>query len=44
MKNTITLRLTDKYLVQTQSQTKSGGIQIPEVHDIKKTLDTNSLP
>ena len=24
----------DKYLVQTQSKTKSNGIKLPEVHDI----------
>ena len=34
----------DRYLILTQSQTKSSGIKLPEVHDIKKTLDTNSLP
>ena len=38
------LGLTDKYLVQTQSQTKSSGIKLPEVHGIKKILDTNLLP
>ena len=34
----------DKYLVQTQSQTKSSGIKLPEVHGIKKILNTNTLP
>ena len=34
----------DKYLVQTQPQTKSSRIKLPEVHDIKKILDTNTLP
>ena len=38
------LGMMDRYLVQTQSQTKSSGIKLPEVHGIKKTLDTNSLP
>ena len=38
------LGLIDKYLVQTQSQTKSSGIILLEVHGIKKILDTNSLP
>ena len=38
------LALTDKYLVQTQSQTKSSRIILPEVHGVKKILDTNSLP
>ena len=30
--------------MQTQSQTKSSGIKLPEVHGIKKILDTNTLP
>ena len=34
----------DRYLVQTDSQTKSSGIKLTEVHSKKKTLDTNSLP
>ena len=34
----------DRYLVQTWSQTKSSRMKLPEVHDIKKALDTNSLP
>ena len=38
------LGLTEKYLVQTQLQTKSSRIKLPEVHDIKKILDINSLP
>ena len=38
------LGLMDKYLVQTQSQTKSSRIIIPEVHGVKKILETNSLP
>ena len=33
-----------QYLVQTQSQAKSSGIVLPEVHGAKKTLDTNVLP
>ena len=36
--------LTDKYLVQTQSQTKSSAIKLPEIYDIKEILDKNSLP
>ena len=32
------------YLVQTQSQMKSSGIALPEVHSTKKTLDTNVIP
>ena len=34
----------DKYLVLTQSQTKSSRIMLPEVHGVKKIIDTNSLP
>ena len=34
----------DKYLVQTQSQIKSSGIKLPEVHGIRNILDTNTLP
>ena len=34
----------DKYLVQTQSQTRSSGITLPEVHGIKKILDMKTLP
>ena len=34
----------EQYLVQTQLQTKSSGIALPEVHGTKKTLDTNILP
>ena len=38
------LGLMDKNLVQTQSQTKSSGLILPEVHGVKKISDTNSLP
>ena len=34
----------DRYLVQMHSQTKSSGIKLPEVHGVKKTLETNLLP
>ena len=30
--------------MQTQLQTKSTGITLPEVHGTKKTFDTNILP
>ena len=30
--------------MQTQSQTKSNRIKLPEIHDIKKILDTNTIP
>ena len=34
----------EKYLVQTQSQTKSSRIKLPEVHDVRKNLDPNIQP
>ena len=34
----------ETYLVQMHLQTKSSGIKLPEVHGMKKTLDTNLLP
>ena len=34
----------DNFLVQTQSQKKSKGIILPEVHGVKKFLSTTSLP
>ena len=34
----------DKYLIQTQSQAKSSGIKLPEVHGIRKSLDPNLRP
>ena len=38
------LGMTDRYLVKTGFQTKSSGIKLPEVHGVKKTLDTKALP
>ena len=38
------IEMNERYLVQTNSQTKSGRIKLPEVHGVKKTLDTNILP
>ena len=35
---------TEKYLVQTRSQTKSSGIKLPEVQGMSKNLDANILP
>ena len=35
---------TENYLVQTQSQTKSSGIKLQEVHGVRKNLDLNILP
>ena len=38
------LGLMHKYLVQTTSQKKSSEIILPEVHGIKKIVNTNLLP
>ena len=35
---------TDKYLVQTRSQSKSSGIKIPEIHGTNKGLDLHVQP
>ena len=35
---------TEKYLVQTQSQARSSGIKLPEVHGMGKNLDPNIKP
>ena len=35
---------TENYLVQTQSQTRSSGIKLPEVHGMGKNLDPNIKP
>ena len=32
---------TDRYLVQTQSQTKAAGVKLPEVHGMRKTIIIN---
>ena len=32
---------TDKYLVQTQSQTRAIGVNLQEVHGTRKTIVTN---
>ena len=34
----------DSYLVQTRSHAKTSGIKLPEVHDMRKNLDTNIKP
>ena len=36
--------LMDRYLVQTQLQTKSSGIKLLEIHGVKTNLNPNSLP
>ena len=35
---------TDKYLVQTKSQTESTGVKVPEVHGIDKGLNQHAKP
>ena len=34
----------DKYLIQTRSQAKSSGINLPEVHGVRRNLDPNLKP
>ena len=34
----------EKYMVQTRSQMKSSGVQLPEVHGSEKRLDTHKIP
>ena len=34
----------ERYLIQTRSQTKSSGIKLPEVHGVRKNLDPNLKP
>ena len=34
----------DKYLIQRQSQAKSSGIKLPEVHGVEKGLNPNLRP
>ena len=34
----------DKYVVQTRSQTKASGVQLPEVHGSRKRLDPHKNP
>ena len=43
-KNYYEIKTKERYLVQTQSQTKSSGVALPEVHGAKKTLNMNILP
>ena len=33
-----------KYMVQTRSQTKASGVQLPEVHGSRKRLDPHGIP
>ena len=34
----------EKYMVQTRSQTKASGVQLPEVHGSRKRLDPHNIP
>ena len=34
----------EKYMVQTRSQTKASGVQLPEVHGSRKRLDPHRIP
>ena len=34
----------EKYVVQTRSQTKASGVQLPEVHGSRKRLDPHKIP
>ena len=34
----------DRYMVQTRSQTKASGVQLPEVHGSRKRLDPHRIP
>ena len=34
----------EKYMVQTRSQTKASGVQLPEVHCSRKGLDPHKIP
>ena len=34
----------EKYLIQTRSKAKTGGIKLPEVHGVGKNLDPNLKP
>ena len=34
----------EKYLIQTQSQTKSSGIKLQDIHGVSKNLDSNIQP
>ena len=34
----------EKYMVQTRSQMKASGVQLPEVHGSRKSLDPHRIP
>ena len=34
----------ERYMIQTRSQTKESGVQLPEVHGLRKGLDPHKIP
>ena len=38
------VRMKDKYLVQTRSQSKSSGINLPEIHGVDKGINSHVRP
>ena len=34
----------EKYMVQTRSQMRASGVQLPEVHGSRKRLDPHKIP
>ena len=34
----------ERYMIQTRSQTKASGVQLPEVHGSRKALDPHKIP
>ena len=34
----------ERYMIQTRSQTKDSGVQLPEVHETRKGLDPHKIP
>ena len=34
----------ERYMIQTRSQTKASGVQLPEVHRTRKELDLHKIP
>ena len=34
----------ERYMVQTRSQMKASGVQLPEVHGSRKRLDPHRIP
>ena len=34
----------ERYMIQTRSQTKTSGVQLPEVHGTRKGLDPHKIP